>query len=292
MIVAKTIKGKGVARFENQERWHGTALADPEEGDCRARWGPAAACAGGQAAGPARPKNLDSEATAVDLPRYELATEIATRRAYGEALAALGSQRPEIVALDAEVSNSTYAELFAHAHPERYFEMFIAEQQLVAAAVGLQVRGWKPFASTSGGVLHPRYDFIRMAAISRANIKLCGSHAGVSIGEDGPSQMGLDELAMLRAVPGSTVLYPCDANQTAKLVARMADQDGIVYLRTTRAALPTLYDADEKFEIGGSRVVRVVGARPGRDHRGRDHRARGARGCLPAGSGRGRGPGD
>jgi transketolase len=181
---------------------------------------------------------------------------VATRRAYGEALAALGSQRPEIVGLDGEVSNSTFASLFAHAHPERYFEMYIAEQQLVAAAVGLQVRGWKPFASTFAAFFTRAYDFIRMAAISRANIKLCGSHAGVSIGEDGPSQMGLEDMAMMRAVHDSTVLYPCDANQTAKLVACMVDRQGVVYLRTTRAALPTLYGADEEFEIGGSRVIR------------------------------------
>jgi transketolase len=253
VIVAKTIKGKGVAEVENQETWHGKALSDPE---------PAIAELGGirrrrvqvgkpQAQTPRRPGRAPAP---VDLPRYELGAEVATRRAYGEVLAALGSQQPEIVGLDGEVSNSTYAYLFAQAHPERYFEMFIAEQQLVAAAVGLQVRGWKPFASTFAAFFTRSYDFIRMAAISRASIKLCGSHAGVSIGEDGPSQMALEDLAMLRAVHGSTVLYPCDANQTAKLVTRMADQDGIVYLRTTRAALPTLYGADEEFEIGGSRV--------------------------------------
>jgi transketolase len=253
VIVAKTIKGKGVAEVENQETWHGKALSDPE---------PAIAELGGirrrrvqvgkpQAQTPRRPGRAPAP---VDLPRYELGAEVATRRAYGEALAALGSQQPEIVGLDGEVSNSTYAYLFAQAHPERYFEMFIAEQQLVAAAVGLQVRGWKPFASTFAAFFTRAYDFIRMAAISRASIKLCGSHAGVSIGEDGPSQMALEDLAMLRAVHGSTVLYPCDANQTAKLVTRMADQDGIVYLRATRAALPTLYGADEEFEIGGSRV--------------------------------------
>jgi transketolase len=255
VIVAKTIKGKGVAGLENQETWHGKALADPEAaiaelgGIRRLR----VQVAKPQAATPRRPGRAPAP---VDLPRYELAAKVATRRAYGDALAALGSQRPEIVGLDGEVSNSTYADLFAHAHPERYFEMFIAEQQLVAAAVGLQVRGWKPFASTFAAFFTRAYDFIRMAAISRANIKLCGSHAGVSIGEDGPSQMALEDLAMLRAVHGSTVLYPCDANQTAKLVARMIDRDGIVYLRTTRAALPTLYGADEEFEIGGSRVIR------------------------------------
>jgi transketolase len=254
VVVAKTIKGKGVARFENQEDWHGKALADAEAaiaelGGIRRLRVQVAKPQAQTARGPGR------ASTPVELPRYELGAEVATRRGYGDALAALGSQRPEIVGLDGEVSNSTYADLFAHAHPERYFEMFIAEQQLVAAAVGLQVRGWKPFASTFAAFFTRAYDFIRMAAISRASIKLCGSHAGVSIGEDGPSQMGLEDLAMLRAVHGSTVLYPCDANQTATLVARMADREGIVYMRTTRAALPTLYSADEVFEIGGSRVV-------------------------------------
>jgi transketolase len=134
--------------------------------------------------------------------------------------------------------------------------MYIAEQQMVAAAVGLQVRRWKPFASSFACFLTRAYDFIRMAAISRADIRLCGSHAGVSIGEDGPSQMGLEDLASLRAVHGSTVLYPCDANQTAKLVAALADREGIAYIRTTRGATPVLYEPDEQFEIGGSRVVR------------------------------------
>ena len=259
VIVAKTIKGKGVAGLENQEGWHGKALADSEAaiaelgGIRRLRIQVAKPQAATTTA--RRPAPAPAPAPA-ELPRYELGAEVATRRGYGDALAALGSQRPEIVGLDGEVSNSTYADLFAHAHPERYFEMFIAEQQLVAAAVGLQVRGWKPFASTFAAFFTRAYDFIRMAAISRASIKLCGSHAGVSIGEDGPSQMGLEDLAMLRAVHGSTVLYPCDANQTAKLVARMADREGIVYLRTTRAALPTLYGADEEFGIGGSRVIR------------------------------------
>ena len=216
-------------------------------GSCACRW---------RSRRRSRPDDPEARAAPVDLPRYELGAAVATRRGYGDALAALGSQRPEIVGLDGEVSNSTYADRFAHAHPERYFEMFIAEQQLVAAAVGLQVRGWKPFASTFAAFFTRAYDFIRMAAISHADIKLCGSHAGVSIGEDGPSQMALEDLAMLRAVHGSTVLYPCDANQTAKLVARMADRDGIVYMRTTRAALATLYGADEEFEIGGSRVIR------------------------------------
>ena len=181
---------------------------------------------------------------------------MATRKAYGEALAAVGSARGDVVALDGEVSNSTFAEIFAKAHPERYFEMYIAEQQLVAAAVGLQARGWRPFASTFAAFLSRAYDFVRMAAISRASFVLSGSHAGVSIGEDGPSQMALEDIAAFRAVHGSVVLHPCDANQTARLVAALADHDGIGYIRTLRPATPVLYGADEEFEIGGSRVLR------------------------------------
>src|SRR5207302_2713158 len=181
---------------------------------------------------------------------------IATRKAYGEAIAALGAAREDVVALDAEVSNSTHAEDFKKTAPDRFFEMYIAEQQMVAAAVGMQVVGLVPFGSTFAAFFTRAYDFIRMAAISRANIRLSGSHAGVSIGEDGPSQMALEDLSMLRAVFGSTVVYPCDANQTAQLVAQMADHDGIVYMRTTREKTPVIYSPDEEFEIGGSKVVR------------------------------------
>ena len=158
--------------------------------------------------------------------------------------------------LDGEVGNSTYAGLFADKHPDRYFEMYIAEQQLVAAAVGLQARGWVPFTSTFAAFFSRAFDFIRMAAVSRADIRLVGSHCGVSIGEDGPSQRALEDIAALRAVQGSTVLYPSCANQTAKLIASMAERSGIVYLRTTRAATPVLYGPEESFTIGGSRVVR------------------------------------
>src|SRR6185437_528792 len=149
---------------------------------------------------------------------------------------------------------------------DRFFEMYIAEQQMVAAAVGMQARGYRVFASTFAAFHSRAYDFVRMAAISRATLCLSGSHAGISIGEDGPSQMALEDIASLRAVHGSTVLHPCDANQTAKLVAEMADTEGIVYLRTLRPATPVVYDADEQFEIGGSRTLRegddvaIVGA--------------------------------
>jgi transketolase len=253
VVVARTIKGKGVAAVENQNGWHGKPLDDPEG---------AIAELGGltnvhiDVAKPDAQPTPRPAPSALELPRYELGTEVATRKAYGDALAALGSARPDVVALDGEVSNSTFTEIFAKAHPERYFEMYIAEQQLAAAAVGLQAVGWRPFASTFAAFISRAYDFVRMAAISRATFSISGSHAGVSIGEDGPSQMALEDIAALRAVHGSTVLHPCDANQTAKLVAAMADTEGISYLRTLRPATPVLYSPDEEFAIGGSRVLR------------------------------------
>jgi transketolase len=254
VIVARTIKGKGVAALEDKGGWHGKALDDPESAIAELGGERSLQISVSKPSSDGRPHVF--ETSPLELPRYAQGDDVATRKAYGDALAAMGSARGDVVALDGEVSNSTYAEIFAAAHPHRYFEMYIAEQQMVAAAVGLQVRGWKPFASSFACFLTRAYDFIRMAAISRANIRLCGSHAGVSIGEDGPSQMGLEDLASLRAVHGSTVLYPADANQTTRLVAEMADRDGIVFIRTTRAATPVLYGPDEQFEIGGSRVVR------------------------------------
>src|SRR5256885_4990302 len=253
VVIARTIKGKGVKAVENQPGWHGKALDDPDA---------AIAELGGL-------RNIQVDVTKPDaaeaytfpsgtleLPRYDVGDEVATRKAYGEALAALGAARGDVVALDGEVSNSTFADIFGKAHPERYFEMYIAEQQLLAAAVGMQARGWNAFASTFAAFFSRAYDFIRMAAISRANLRLAGSHAGVSIGEDGPSQMALEDIASLRAVHSSTVLHPCDANQTAKLVVAMADTDGIVFLRTLRPNTPVIYDADEEFRVGGSRVIR------------------------------------
>jgi transketolase len=255
LVVARTLKGKGVKEVEDKGGWHGKALDHPEE---------SIAELGGErniVVDVPKPEitgepHVFEVSGRLELPSWQHGEEVATRRAYGDALAALGAARGDIVALDGEVSNSTYAEIFRDAHPDRYFEMYIAEQQMVAAAVGMQVRGWVPFASTFAAFLSRAYDFIRMAAISRANIRLCGSHAGVSIGEDGPSQMALEDLAMMRAVHGSTVLYPSDPNQTARLVAEMADREGIVFMRTTRAATPVLYDASDEFQIGGSRVLR------------------------------------
>jgi transketolase len=254
IVVAKTVKGKGVKEVENKGGWHGKALDNPEHAIEELGGVRNIVVDVARPSGEGQPHRF--EAPGGELPSWEIGDDVATRKAYGDALLALGAIRGDVVALDGEVSNSTYAEEFAEAYPERYFEMFIAEQQMVAAAVGLQTRDWVPFASSFAAFFTRAYDFVRMAAISQANIRLCGSHAGVSIGEDGPSQMALEDLAMMRAVHGSTVLYPCDANQTAKLVEAMADRSGIVFLRTTRAATPVIYGADEDFPVGGSRVLR------------------------------------
>src|SRR6187431_2837265 len=253
VVVARTVKGKGVNAVENVNGWHGKPLDDPDS---------AIAELGGlrdlrvEVAKPDPVEPHRFETGSLELPRYEVGSEVATRKAYGDALAALGSARGDVVVLDGEVSNSTFAETFAKAHPGRFFEMYIAEQQMVAAAVGLQAVGWRPFASTFAAFMSRAYDFVRMAAVSRAHVVLSGSHAGVSIGEDGPSQMGLEDIAAFRAVHSSVVLHPCDANQTAKLVAALADVDGIAYLRTLRPATPVLYGPDEEFAVGGSRVLR------------------------------------
>lgn len=257
VIVARTIKGKGVASIEDASGWHGKALPDEDAKNAIAELG-------GDRHIIIKVEKPEEQAEttsntnpqALQLPIYKEGDKVATCKAYGDALKALGASRPDVVALDGEVSNSTYTEEFAEAYPNRYFEMYIAEQQMIAAAVGLQVRQYKPFASSFAAFLSRGYDFIRMAAISRANIKLMGSHAGISIGEDGPSQMALEDLASLRAVWNSTILYPCDGNQTAKLVAEMADREGIVYLRTTRMKTPVIYSPDEEFPIGGSKVIR------------------------------------
>src|SRR5436309_15433507 len=254
-VLARTSKGKGVSFLENKEGWHGKALDSEQEKQALAELGESP----DRKFAVAKPERWTPRAAArtgaVALKSY--AEPVATRKAYGEALQALGASRPDVVVLDAEVSNSTHAEDFKKSAPDRFFEMYIAEQQMIAAAVGMQVVGLVPFASTFAAFLTRAHDFIRMAAISRANLRLSGSHAGVSIGEDGPSQMALEDLAMMRAVHGSTVLYPCDANQTARLVGIMAEREGIGYLRTTREKTPILYtDRLEEFRVGGSRVVR------------------------------------
>ena len=257
LIVARTVKGKGVSFLEDKPGWHGKPLsrAEAERAVAELGEGPNITVRPQAPERGHRPAAAAGAPEGLTLPAYTLNDEVATRSAYGDALKAVGVARPSVVALDAEVSNSTYAEKFAQAFPGRYFEMFIAEQEMVAAAVGLQVRGYIPYASTFGAFFTRAYDFIRMAAISQANLRLAGSHAGVSIGEDGPSQMALEDLAMMRAVHGSTVLYPCDANQAARLVADIADLPGIVYLRTSRGKTKVIYPSGERFPVGGSRVL-------------------------------------
>ncbi|MEQ8957346.1 MAG: transketolase [Coleofasciculus sp. C2-GNP5-27] len=257
VIIARTVKGKGASVVENQSGWHGKNL-DEEKANA------AIEELGGQRniqISVPKPEEegepaIIGETQPLELPTYDEGENVATRTAYGKALAAIGASRSDVVALDGEVSNSTRAKFFAKTHSDRFFEMFIAEQQMLGAAMGLQARHYKPFVSSFGAFLSRAYDFVRMAAISRANIKLSGSHAGISIGQDGPSQMALEDLASMRAVWSSTVLYPCDGNQTAKLVSQMVDRDGIVYLRTTRMKTPVIYDKEEEFPIGGSKVIR------------------------------------
>lgn len=256
-VIASTRKGRGVAAVEDQEGKHGKPLPDAEAA-IEELGGPRFIQVDVQAPPPARTpssRDQDRDEDQAELPRFEPGSAEATRTAYGRALAALGSARGDVVALDGEVSDSTRAEYFKKEHPDRFFECYIAEQQLVAAAVGMQTRGWVPFASSFAAFLTRAHDFVRMASVSRAGINVVGSHAGVAIGEDGPSQMGLEDLAMFRAVHGSTVLYPCDANQTARLVWAMSDLKGVRYLRTTRAETPVIYGPDEDFPVGGSKVL-------------------------------------
>jgi transketolase len=254
VILARTKKGRGFSEIEDREGWHGRALP-PEmaERAINELGGERHITVSGLLPEAGTPRIWPSEE--VRLPRYELGAKVPTRLAFGQAVAAVGA-RGNVVALDGEVDNSTHLEEFVKAHPERYFEMYIAEQQLVAAAVGLQVRGYVPFAATFAAFFTRAYDFIRMSAISQANIRLSGSHCGVEIGPDGPSQMALEDLAMMRAVHGSTIVYPSDAPSAAYLTAQMAERDGIVYMRTTRGAYPVLYGPDEEFPIGGSKVAR------------------------------------
>jgi transketolase len=255
LIVAHTVKGNGVSFLANAEGWHGKALDEEQAKQAIGELG-------GERHITITPPKPESDIA----PRHELAglkpnlpmyeDAIATRKAFGETLAALAEVRDDLVVLDGEVANSTHTEDFQKAAPDRFFEMYIGEQDMLGAAVGLQALGLVPFAATFGAFLTRAYDFIRMAAVSRANLRLCGSHAGVSIGEDGPSQMALEDLSMMRAVHGSTVLYPADGNATAKLVAHMAALDGISYMRTTREKTPKLYEPEDEFPLGGSKTIR------------------------------------
>jgi transketolase len=256
LLVAKTEKGHGVSFLANKDGWHGKALNSDQAKLAIAELG-------GERKITVKNPRPEEEIPAtvrapapLKLPTYKPGTKEATRKAYGDALVALGASRPKLIALDGEVSNSTHADEFKKAYPDRFFEMFIAEQQLLGAAVGMAVLGKEAFASTFAAFFTRAYDQIRMAAITGVTLRLCGSHAGVSIGEDGPSQMGLEDLAMMRAVCGSTVLYPCDPNQTAQLVNLMAATPGISFLRTTREKTPVIYPSGEEFKVGGSKLVK------------------------------------
>lgn len=256
MIIAKTLKGKGVSFIEDKDGWHGKPLKKEELAKALQELGavdktqqgriakPADAAPTAQIRGKAEPVSIDP------------AKPVSTRRAYGTALERIFPRFPDMVVLDAEVSNSTFSEIFKSKYPNRFFEMYIAEQNMVGTALGLSLRCKVPFVSTFAAFLTRAFDQIRMSQYSLANIKFCGSHAGVSIGEDGSSQMGLEDLAMFRALPYSIVLYPSDAVSAEKLVEEMAKHNGIAYIRTTRKDTPIIYRNDEVFTIGGSKTLK------------------------------------
>ncbi len=276
MILARTLKGKGISLMEGKGGWHGKPLKAGEEvekalaelksqlvaeDDEASTSGAAVAPSGSSKVH--MPETVDRPAPrrgTVGASPHKLGDKVATREAYGDALARLGDSDDRIVALDADVKNSTFSEKFEQRHPDRFYEAFIAEQVMIGAAMGLAARGAIPFPSTFAAFLTRAYDFIRMAAIGRNNIKMAGSHAGVSIGEDGPSQMALEDLAMMRAEPDIAVLYPCDAVSTGKLLEAMAyDHEGPAYMRTSRPKTPVIYGDDEQFPIGGLKVLRQSG---------------------------------
>lgn len=256
MIIAKTLKGKGVSFIEDRNGWHGKALKKDELARAIEELGPFDRDLRGKIAPPEDFRPADTKPSKADPVIYLTDKPVATRHAYGTALARIYQQHPDMVVLDGEVSNSTYAEIFKNGRPDRFFEMFVAEQNMVGAAIGLSRRGKVPFVSSFAAFLSRAADQIRMSQYSNANIKFCGSHAGVSIGEDGSSQMGLEDISLFRAILGSVVLYPSDAVATEKLVEHMARHKGISYLRTTRKDTPILYRNDEAFWIGGSKVLR------------------------------------
>jgi transketolase len=266
MILARTEKGKGVSFVEGKDGWHGKPFKKGEELDraiaelekqfvTAADSGPAANLAA-QIPKPASKPLAAVTPKPLAAPAYALGDHVATREAYGTALAKLAESDPRVVALDADVKNSTFSDRFEKVAPERFYQNFIAEQVMVGAAMGLAARGAIPFPSTFACFLSRAADFVRMAAISNVDVKLTGSHAGVSIGEDGPSQMALEDLALYRAEPNYTVLYPCDAVSAERLLALMAYHPGPAYMRTSRPKTPVIYANDETFTIGGLKVLR------------------------------------
>jgi transketolase len=261
MILAKTVKGKGISFLEDKEGWHGRALSESEYKKAIQELG-----------------NINKkQIVPVQIPRidehlkskedfkpddyfqdlnYKLDEEVASREAYGRALVSLGEKFQDITVLDGDVNNSTYSYLFKDEHPKRYFEMYIAEQNMVSVALGLSERGKIPYVSSFSAFLERAHDQIRIANLSGNHLVICGSHAGVSIGEDGPSQMGLEDMAYFRSLPNSTVLYPSDATSCYKLTELAYKEKGIVYIRTTRAKTPIIYENATDFKIGGSCVLR------------------------------------
>ena len=262
MIVAGTVKGKGVSFTEGKDNWHGKAFKKGDELDraiaeLERQFVPQSSIdLAASIARPAARPAAEAPTGAPEPPSYSLGELIATREAYGTGLAKLGAVDSRVVALDADVKNSTFSDRFEKAFPQRFFQNFIAEQVMVGSAMGLAARGAIPFPSTFAAFLTRAADFIRMAAISNVNIKLAGSHAGVSIGEDGPSQMALEDLGLFRSQPNVAVLYPCDAVSTERLIAAMASHSGPAYMRTSRPKTPVIYGPGDTFEIGGLKVLR------------------------------------
>lgn len=257
-IIAKTYKGAGVSFLQDKDNWHGKPLNKEEAAKAIAELQPSAKSAAGVAITAPSPLPAPACAVPVAYPplSYKLGDLVATREAYGAGLVRIGEADSRVVAMDGDTKNSTYAEKFFKKFPERFTECYIAEQNLVAVAIGFGTRGKVPFASTFATFFTRAFDHIRVAGISTANLKLVGSHVGVSIGEDGPSQMALEDLAMMRAVAGSVVFYPSDAVSTEKLLEVMAQKRGIFFLRTSRPKTPVIYSNDEQFPVGGAKVVR------------------------------------
>jgi transketolase len=258
VILAKTLKGAGVSFIQDKEGWHGKPLSEEEAQRALAELQPTAKSGVGHSiAAPAQMPAPKNDAPASYPPvNYKAGDMVATREAFGNGLLRIGEVDPRVVAMDGDVKNSTYSEKFLKKFPERFVEGFIAEQNMVGVATGFAARGKVPFASTFACFLSRATDQIRVAGISQSNLKISGSHVGVSIGEDGPSQMGLEDIAIMRAIPGSSVLYPSDAVATEKLIDQMASAKGICYLRTSRPKTPVIYNNDEQFPIGGAKILR------------------------------------
>ncbi|MEI6221877.1 MAG: transketolase [bacterium] len=256
MIIAKTLKGKGISFIEDKDNWHGKPLSKDDLAKALVELGDIDKNLRGTIAAPENTSPQKKQATPAPALQYDTTKAVATRRAYGNALVRLADAYPDIVVLDAETSNSTYAEFFKKDHADRFFEMYIAEQNMVGTALGFARRGKVPFVSSFAAFLSRAFDQIRMLQYSDGNVKVVGSHAGVSIGEDGSSQMGLEDIAMFRTLLGSTVLYPSDAISAEKLIEEAAKHHGSTYIRTTRKDTAILYEPTEQFPIGGSKTLR------------------------------------